>query len=218
MLIQSTCSRCLSIPSMPGVRAPLDARTIRSLAFRKSMPMSWFGCILPMTPYGRPTYTTVFGCRRLTFPAASSAFRLLSRVGEGDLSALRCGLTGSCSSTFQYFSLENHLGVTASPQSPLPAGYVTLPVDGRSPPLGLMPPRSRGRQVFTSSFLFAFQSYASPDGARRTVGDVRDPRLVRNLGKKASTNLGAVHSQPRCPSPCKVHEQLFPGGGAGRQE
>ncbi len=42
-------------------------------------------------------------------------------------------------------SLGDHLGVTASPQSPLPAGYVTLPVDGRSPPLGLMPPRSRGQ-------------------------------------------------------------------------
>lgn len=83
--------------------------------------------------------------RRRTCLATSSAFRLLSRVGEGDLSALRCELTGSCSSTFQYFSLGNHLGVTASPQSPLPAGYVTLPVDGRSPPLGLMPPRSRGQ-------------------------------------------------------------------------
>ena len=69
----------------------------------------------------------------------------LSRVGEGDIPALRCGLTGSCSSTFQYFSLGNHLGVTASPQSPLPAGYVTLPVDSRSPPLGLMPPYSRGQ-------------------------------------------------------------------------
>ena len=124
------------------VRLPV---AVFSLAFRKSMPMSWSGCILPMTPYGRPTYTTVFGCRRLTCPAASSAFRLSSRVGEGDIPALRCGLTGSCSSTFQYFSLGNHLGVTASPQSPLTTGYVTLPVDDRSPPLGLMPPRSRGQ-------------------------------------------------------------------------
>ena len=83
--------------------------------------------------------------RRHMCPATSSAFRLLSRVGEGDIPALRCGLTGSCSSTFQYFSLGNHLGVTTSPQSPLPAGYVTLPVDGRSPPLGLMSPHSRGQ-------------------------------------------------------------------------
>ena len=78
---------------------------------------------------------------------APSAFRLLSRVGEGDISALGCGLTGSCSSTFQCYSLGNHLGVTASPQFPLPAGYVTLPVDERSPPLGLMPPHSRGHGI-----------------------------------------------------------------------
>jgi hypothetical protein len=83
--------------------------------------------------------------------ATSSAFGLLSRVGEGDLSALRCGLTGSCSSTFQYYSLGNHLGVTTSPQSPLPAGYVTLPVDGRSPPLGLMSPRSKGQAKIGTS-------------------------------------------------------------------
>ena len=100
-------------------------------------------------------------------PAASSAFRLLSRVGEGDISALRCGLTGSCSSTFQYFSLGNHLGLTASPQSPLPAGYVTLPVDGRSPPLGLMPPHSRGQVIFShSSFLFCIPVICSPLSGR----------------------------------------------------
>ena len=115
------------------------------LASRKSMPMPWSGCVLSMTPRRRPTSLPALGFRQHTSPAPSSAFRLLSRVGEGDLSALRCGVTGSCSSTFQYFSLGNHLGVTASPQSPLPAGYVTLPVDGRSPPLGLMPPRSRGQ-------------------------------------------------------------------------
>ena len=124
------------------------------LASRKSMPMPWPGCVLSIAPCGQATYPSAFGCRRLTSPAPSSAFRLLSRVGEGDISALGCGLTGSCSSTFQYFSLGNHLGVTASPQSPLPAGYVTLPVDGRSPPLGLMPPHSREQaslQILLSS-------------------------------------------------------------------
>ncbi len=60
-------------------------------------------------------------------------------------STLGCGLTGSCSSTFQCYSLGDHLGVTASPQSPFPAGYVTLSVDNRSPPLGLMSPHSRGQ-------------------------------------------------------------------------
>jgi hypothetical protein len=72
------------------------------LASCKSMPMPWSGCVLSMTPCGRATCTTALGCRRHTYPAPSSAFRLLSRVGEGDISALGCGLTGSCSSTFQH--------------------------------------------------------------------------------------------------------------------
>ena len=131
------------------------------LASRKSMPMPWSGCVLSMAPRRRPTCTPAFGCRRHTSPAASSAFRLLSRVGEGDISALGCGLTSSCSSTFQCYSLGNHLGVTASPQSPLPAGSVTLPVDDRSPPLGLMPPHSRGQGVRSvPPFFSAFQTYA----------------------------------------------------------
>lgn len=137
------------------------------LASRKSMPTSWPGCVLSMTPCRRHTCPPAFRCRRLTSPASSSAFRLLSRVGEGDISALGCGLTGSCSSAFQRYSLGDHLGVTASPQSPLPAGYVTLPVDGRSPPLGLMPPHSRGQGIRSiPPFSFAFQSYAP-----RTIRD-----------------------------------------------
>ncbi len=50
-------------------------------------------------------------------------------------------------------SLGNHLGVTVSPQFPLPAGYVTLPVDSRSPPLGLMLPHSekQGMSVYLLS-------------------------------------------------------------------
>ncbi len=40
-------------------------------------------------------------------------------------------------------SLEVHLGVTASPHTPFPTGYVTLPMYGRSPPLRLALPRSR---------------------------------------------------------------------------
>ena len=131
------------------------------LASRKSMPMPWPGCVLSMAPCRRPTCAPAFGCRRHTSPAPSSAFRLLSRVGEGDISALGCGLTGSCSSTFQCFSLGDHLGATASPQSPLPAGYVTLPVDDRSPPLGLMPPHSRAQGILDSLLSpSAFQSYA----------------------------------------------------------
>ena len=60
------------------------------LASRKSMPMPWPGCILAMAPYGQPTCLPAFGCRRHTCPATSSAFRLSSRVGEGDISALGC--------------------------------------------------------------------------------------------------------------------------------
>ena len=108
------------------------------------------------------------GWRRLTYAEPSSAFRLLSRVGEGDISALGCGLTGSCSSTFQHFSLGGHLGVTASPQPPLPAGYVTLPVDGRSPPLGLMPPHSRGQGIPSfSSFPLSIPAICTSDYPRR---------------------------------------------------
>ena len=155
------------------------------LASCKSMPMPWPGCVLSMTPCGRATCTTALGCRRHTSPASPSTFRLLSRVGEGDILALGCGLTGSCSSTFQRYSLGDHLDVTASPQSPLPAGYVTLPVDSRLPPLGLMLPHSRkqARQIPP----FSMHSKHMPPrflGARRTAGDVNDPIAARAPAKK----------------------------------
>ena len=79
-------------------------------------------------------------------------------------------------------SLGNHLGVTVSPQSPLPAGYVTLPVDSRSPPLGLMLPHSRkqARQIPP----FSMHSKHMPPrflGARRTIGDIGCPHLIRPI-------------------------------------
>src|SRR3546814_3642453 len=103
-----------------------------------------------------------------------------SDVCSSDLSALGCGLTGSCSSTFQRYSLGDHLGVTASPQFPLPAGYVTLPVDSRPPPLGLMPPHSRGQGIRSiPPFSFAFQhTPPGPSGTRRTVGKIDYPQGV----------------------------------------
>jgi len=76
-------------------------------------------------------------------------------------------------------SLGNHLGVTVSPQFPLPAGYVTLPVDSRSPPLGLMLPHSRKQAHQTPPF--SLHSKHMPPrslGARRTVRDVHSPDLV----------------------------------------
>ena len=74
-----------------------------------------------------------------------SAYLLISRVGGGDISAHRRGLTGSCSSTFQCYSLEAHLGLTASPHAPFPTGCVTPPVYSGSPPLGLTLFRSKER-------------------------------------------------------------------------
>lgn len=161
------------------------------LASRKSIPMPWPDCVLSMAPCGRPTCTPAIGCRRHTCPAPSSAFRLLSRVGEGDISALGCGLTGSCSSTFQRYSLGDHLGVTASPQSPLPAGYVTLPVDSRSPPLGLMPPHSRGQGIRSiPPFSFAFQhTPPGSSGTRRTVGEVDHPQGIGPADAKLAVDL-----------------------------
>ncbi len=57
-------------------------------------------------------------------------------------------------------SLGMHLGVTASPHTPFPTGYVTLPVHGRSPPLRLMPSRSR-EQAFAENILFDTKVFQS---------------------------------------------------------
>src|SRR5579862_8267498 len=89
-------------------------------------------------------------------------------------------------------SLETHLGVTASPQAPFPADYVTLPVFGKSPPLRLTASRSRGRacsllqhQLRRTMHSRHAQAARSPSGrtslAGRTIGDVSRPGLVRTL-------------------------------------
>ncbi len=70
-------------------------------------------------------------------------------------------------------SLGEHLGLTASPHSPLPAGYVTLPVNNRSPPLGLMLFHSEEQGITKkkeTSFLYAFQEYA-PDQCQDEAHD-----------------------------------------------
>src|ERR1700730_2242976 len=90
-------------------------------------------------------------------------------------------------------SLETHLGVTASPQAPFPADYVTLPVFGKSPPLRLTPSRSRRRacsllqhQLRRAMHSKHAQATRSPSRraslSGRTVSNVRRPRLVRTLG------------------------------------
>lgn len=107
----------------------------------------------------------------------------------GDISALRCGLIGSCSSTFQYSSLGGHLGVTDSPQPPLLAGYVTLPVDSRSPPHGLMSFHSEGHAFFSCSTSFlvnAFRTICASAVAksRRTIANITYPGFIRRMSFK----------------------------------
>ena len=60
-------------------------------------------------------------------------------------------------------SLGDHLGVTVSPQSPLSTGYVTLPVDDRSPPLRLMPLHSKAQGIPVFSFLKSIPNIRTPD-------------------------------------------------------
>jgi len=101
-------------PNMPFPRSYTGLKAYRwgcrsqsfTLLFCKSMSMQWSGCILPMAPVEWPTYTFYIRMLQLTCLSAPSTFRLLNRVGEGDISALRCGLTGSYSSTFQYSASE----------------------------------------------------------------------------------------------------------------
>ncbi len=86
-------------------------------------------------------------------------------------------------------SLETHLGVTASPQAPFPADFVTLPVFGKSPPLRLTPSRSRGRacsllqhRLRRAMHSRHAQATRPPFGraslSGRTVGEVGHPKLV----------------------------------------
>src|SRR5713101_5185382 len=89
-------------------------------------------------------------------------------------------------------SLETHLGVTASPQAPFPADYVTLPVFGKSPPLRLTPSRSRkrARSLLRHQLQRAMHSRHAqatrPPSRRaslsgRTIGDVHAPDVIGAL-------------------------------------
>ena len=85
-------------------------------------------------------------------------------------------------------SLEVHLGVTASPHTPFPTGYVTLPVHSRSPPLRLRLSHSReplfaedilsDTKVFQSC-LCPFDCFPQPPGSRHTISDVADISLIK---------------------------------------
>ena len=87
-------------------------------------------------------------------------------------------------------SLGEHLGLTVSPHSPLPAGYVILPANSRSPPLGLMLFHSEEQ---ASSYLLppcipriSTSAYAE---SRRTVGDVCAPYLIWACNINASEQI-----------------------------
>src|SRR5258707_9440621 len=101
-------------------------------------------------------------------------------------------------------SLETHLGVTASPQAPFPADFVTLPVFGRSPPLRLTPSRSRRRacsllQHQLRRALHSKHAQATPPPARRasligrTISDIRYPRAVHCALIKAAIEQVLSH-------------------------
>ena len=70
-------------------------------------------------------------------------YHLISRVGGGDLSTHRHGFNRFVFLNLPTLSLENHLGVTTSPQFPLSASYITPPVCSGSLSLRLMPPLNR---------------------------------------------------------------------------
>lgn len=103
---------------------------------------------------------------------------------------------------------RNHFGIRASPQSLLHAGCVTLPVDGRSPPLGLMSPCSRDRQISTFTFLFCIPVYAHPTGAKRTVGDIRYSDRV--WSRHIEFSVGLVVDGDGSPPPSMPGRRLLP--------
>jgi len=120
---------------------------IFNLAFRKSLSTITRHTVIARISTTRRTVAPYgFGCLRGYNSLASLIIHRLGHVGEGTRSAHRCELASSCSSTFQYYSLEMFLGVMASPHIPLSAGSVTLPVRDKSPPLRLEPHYSLRRR------------------------------------------------------------------------
>ena len=88
----------------------------------------------------------------------------------------------------------DHLGVTASPQSSFPTGYVTLPVDDKPPPLGLVSPYSKGQgSRFPPFSKHSRHMHPGLSGSRRTVSEVGDPLLVRGRGLEGSVEEVVRH-------------------------
>lgn len=88
-------------------------------------------------------------------------------------------------------SLGEHLGLTVSPHSPLPAGYVTLPANSRSPPLGLMLFHSEEQASSYPPFsLHSKISTSANAESRRTVGYISRPDLVGLVNGHSPQQVG----------------------------
>ena len=141
------------------VRLPV---AVFSLAFRKSMPMPWSGCVLPMTPCETP-----YIYARIRMPPAYVLGSIINIPPVKSCRRRRHFSPQMRVNRFVFLNLPilshgDHLGVTTSPQSPFPTGYVTLPVDDRLPPLGLIPLHSKGQAVQFPPF-FKHSRHMHPD-------------------------------------------------------
>jgi hypothetical protein len=93
-------------------------------------------------------------------------------------------------------SLETHLGVTTSPQAPLPADFVTLSVFDKSPPLRLTLPRSRERSCYNPCIPNMLKRCfplmrRGPTASRRTVREVSgSDRVHRRRRRFDAPGLG----------------------------
>src|ERR1700730_12567018 len=88
-------------------------------------------------------------------------------------------------------SLGGHLGVTVSPQPPLPAGSVSLPVDCRSPPLGLIPPCNLVGAISASGTPAVADGRPAHPGAKKPVPQLGSPSVVP---LDPNSRLGSVAS------------------------
>ena len=161
------------------VRLPI---AVFILAFRKSLLMPWSDCVLPMTPC-KASYISV--CIWVFMGYIS-----LNTISILPVSPCRQRRRFSPQMRVNRFvflnlpilkprgsSWRNGL----APQSPLPAGYVTLLVDSRSPPLGLMPFHSEEQGIsYKPPFFLCIPIIRASAVAksRRTIRNIGTPHLI----------------------------------------
>src|ERR1035437_4328951 len=187
----------LAIPLMPSLVHMLDYQRIGEVAGR-----SLFPCLLqvdavasvwlcsPLGPRKTPYICARVRVSPATYPSTPFSIPPVKPCRRRRHFSPQTRMNRFVFLNLPILSLGNHLGVTVSPQSPLPAGYVTLPVDSRSPPLGLMLPHSRKQARQIPPFSKRSQQNPPPFlGARRTVGDVHSPSLVRTRDLHAAQQI-----------------------------